>query len=269
MPFWTCPDPFVDALKRAGYNLVRLPKADIKPLQLLYRNGDDLERLGAVTKLLTAGENIAVPTVSLDTRAGNITGTRTGEMKIGLGLSLLGTVLGAMGGSNLGLETQYKNAKSASFEFNDVLEDKVEVVDLDQYLGDADINPASVYVGKLLEADKLYVTTAIIKSTKFTFDAKDSSGVGVQLDVPAVQGLVSGNVKVGTESATSTKLTYEGKVPLVFGFQAVQLYYDNGAYTAIKPASSLAMKGIGGSEAQDDGADRLISENTFVKVTDL
>lgn len=269
MPFWNCSDPFVTALKTVGYNIVRLPKADIRPLQLLYKNGDNLERLGDATKLLTAGADIPVPKGTTDTRAANITGTRTGEMKIGLGLSLLGTVLGAMGGSNLGLDVQYKNAKSAAFEFNDVLEDKIEVVDLDQYLGNADINPASVYVSKLLEADKLYITTAVIKSTKFTFEAKDSSGVGVQVDVPAVQGLVSGNVKVGTEGATTTKLVYEGKIPLIFGFQAVQVYYEDGSYTAIKPASSVAMRDIGGSQAQDDGADRLISDDTFVHFSDM
>ncbi len=269
MSFWNCNDPFVNALKRSGYNIVRLPKADIKPLQLLYKNGDDLERLGAVTKLLTVGESIPVPAVSLDTRTANISGTRTSEMKIGLGLSLLGTVLGAMGGSKLGLETQYKNAKTAAFEFTDVSEDKVEIVDLDMYLGDADINPASVHVSKLLEADKLFITTAVIKSSKFTFDAKDSNGVGVQADVPAIQGLVSGNVKVGTESSSTTKLTYEGSTPLIFGFQAVQVYYEDGAYTAIKPASGVTMKSLAGSEVKDDGAERLISEETFVNVTDL
>lgn len=269
MPFWNCPDPFVKALKMAGYNIVRLPKADIQPLQLLYKNGDDLERLGAVTRLLTAGDNIAVPALSLDTRVANISGSRTGDMKIGLGLSLLGTIIGAMGGSKLGLETQYKNARHAVFEFTDVFEDKCEVVDLDQYLGDADINPASVYVSKLLEADKLFITTAIIKSNKFNFDAKDSSGVGVQVDVPAVQGIVSGNVKVGTESSTSTKLTYEGKIPLVFGFQAVQLFYDNGQYTAIKPAASVAMKDFSASQMPADGAERLIAENTFVNIVEL
>jgi hypothetical protein len=269
MPFWNCPDPFVKALKSVGYNMVRLPKTDVRPLQLLYKNGDDLERLGAVTKLLTAGENIPVPTMTTDVRAANINVTRSGEMKIGLGVSLLGTIVGAMGGSNLGLELQYKNAKSATFECNDVLEDKVEVVDLDQYLGDADINPASVYVSKLLEADKLYITTAVIKSTKFIFDAKDSSGQGVQMDVPAIQGVVSGNVKVSTESSTSTKVTYEGKVPLIFGFQAVQIYYENGAYTAIKPASSVAMKDILSSPAEAGGAERFISEDTFVHLVDL
>lgn len=268
MPFWNCSDPFVKALKSAGYNMVRLPKADIKPMQLLYKNGDALERLGAVTKLLTAGETIAVPQMTNDVRAANISGQRTSEMKIGLGISLLGTVIGAMGGSTLGLENEYKNAKTASFEFNDVLEDRIEVVDLDQYLGDADINPASVYVGKLLEADKLFITTAVIKSTKFIFEAKDSSGNSIGVNVPAIQGIVSGNVKVGTESTATTKLNYEGKMPLIFGFQAVQIFYENGAYTSIKPASDVTHKSLDDLLAVDNGSERFISEDTFVRLND-
>ncbi len=269
MPFWNCSDPFVNALKSAGYNMVRLPKADIRPMQLLYKNGDLLERLGAVTKLLTAGENIAVPSMTIDVQAANISGQRTSDMKIGLGLSLLGTVIGAMGGSSLGLETEYKNAKTAAFEFYDVLEDRIEVVDLDQYLGDADINPASVYVSKLLEADKLFITTAVIKSTKFTFEAKDSSGSGISLNVPAIQGIVSGNVKVGTESSATSKLTYEGRIPLIFGFQAVQIYYEDGQYTSIKPSTGVTMKSVGGLQPLAGGRERFISDDTFVRLNDV
>lgn len=269
MSFWNCSDPFVNSMKSFGYNIVRLPKADIRPLQLLYKNGDSLERLGAVTKLLISGDNIHVPQVSLDTPAANVSGSRTGEMKIGLGLSLLGTIIGAMGGSSLGLESEYRQAKSAVFEFQNVLEDKIEVVDLDQYLGDADINPASVYVAKLLEADKLYVTTSTIKSSKFIFEARDTNGTAIKVDVPAIQGVVSTNIKVGTESAVDSKLTYEGKIPLVFGFQAVQIYYDNGSYTAIRPVDSAAMKSVELLQIPNDGADRLRSNDVFVRLHDL
>jgi hypothetical protein len=269
MAFWNCSDPFVNALKSAGYNMVRLPKADIQPMQLLYKNGDALERLGAVTKLLVEGGNIQVPAMTTGTRAANISGTRTSEMKIGFGLSLLGTIIGAMGGATIGLETEYSRAKTAAFEFNDVLEDRIEVLDLDQYLGDADINPASVYVGKLLEADKLFITTAIIKSTKFTFEAKDASGNKIDLNVPAIQGIVSGKVKVGVESAASTKLTYEGETPLVFGFQAVQIFYENGAYTSFKPASDVTHKSLDNPWTASKKAEPFVSQDTFVRLGEI
>jgi hypothetical protein len=269
MAFWSCSDPFVNALRTVGYNIIRLPKADVRPLQLLYQNGKNLERLGAVTKLLTGGENVPVPRISRDAQAVNISGTQTGQMKIGFGLSLLGMVIGSMGGSTLGIETEYKNAKTAAFEFLNVLEDKIEIIDLDKYLGDADINPASVYVSKLLEADKLFITTAVIKSTKFTFEARDSGGVGIGVDVPAIQDIVSGNVKVGRETNSSTKIFYEGKTPLVFGFQAVRVFYNDGSYAALKPASGVTMKDIFAENSLQNRTEKFVSENIFVSFDEL
>jgi hypothetical protein len=261
-------DPFIKALKSFGYNTVRLPKVDIMPLQVFSRNGNNLERLGALTKLLTPGETIAAPPITSGVPTSNINGKRTGDIKIGLGLSILGNIIGAMGGSSLGIETEYKQAKSAVFEFSGVTEDRLEVIDLDQYLGDADINPASVFVGKLLEADQLYVTTAVLKSTKFTFEATQSSGIGVKVNVPVIQGVVGGNVSVGTTSGSESKLSYEGKIPLAFAFQAVQIFYDQGKYTAFKPVEDVALKSLSNITGTTANMDLLMTTDTFVRVID-
>jgi hypothetical protein len=261
-------DPFVNALKSFGYNIVRLPKADIQPLLLLSKNGDNLDRLGTVTKLLTPGETIAAPKITADVSAANLNGSRTGSMKIGLGLSILGNIIGAMGG-NMGVEAQYQQAKSAVFEFQSVLQDQIDIVELDQYLGDADINPASVFVSKLLDADKLYVVTATIKSSKFGFEAKTSSGAEVKVNVPVIQQVVGGNVTVGGDSATTSKLTYEGKIPLIFGFQAVQLFFDNGKYTALKPASGAMRAARTAVTSNGHEPELFETDRTFVRLRDL
>ena len=53
-------DPFIQALKSFGYLTVRLPKADIAPLQILSKNGKDLERLGFLEKLLMTGGAVSL-----------------------------------------------------------------------------------------------------------------------------------------------------------------------------------------------------------------
>jgi hypothetical protein len=261
-------DPFIKALKSFGYNTVRLPKADTMPLQVFSRNNNNLERLGALTKLLTPGDAIPPPPIISGNPTANINGQRTGDIKIGLGLSILGNIIGAMGGTSLGLETQYQQAKSAVFEFSGVTEDRLEVIDLDQYLGDADINPASIFISKLLDADKLYVTTAVLKSTNFTFEAKQSSGVGVKVDVPVIQQVVGGNVSVATTSGSQSKLTYKGTIPLVFGFQAVQIFYDQGKYTAFKPVEDVSMKSLSKVKGEAAKADLLMTDDTFIRIID-
>ena len=262
-----CKDPFLTYLKEFGYNVIRLPKADVKPLQVLARCGKDLNRLGEINNLLVAGDSIPLPKLKENTRAASISGQRTGDLSVGVGLSILGTVIGAMGGSKLGLDTKYQNAKTTMFEFQDVFEDTVEIIELDKFLGDADINPFSRHVAELLEADDLYITTSTIKSTKFTIEAKKSDGTALELTIPDIQGIVGGNVKVSGAASVTSKICYESPIPLVFGFQAVRLFYDNGCYTAIEPldSGSAGMKALG--KAPSDGAARLMTDGPFLRLT--
>lgn len=260
-------DPFVNALKSFGYNVVRLPKPDMAPLQLLSKNGDNLTRLGPMTSVFVTASGTVVPPVSSGVPVAPINGSRTGELKIGVGLSILGQIIGAMGGSNLGLDVGYSAAKSANFEFSDVTEDRCDITDLDKYLGAADISPASVFVGKLLEADEVYVLTAVLKSKKFTFDAKGSSGTSVAVNVPVIQGAVGGNVSVSTASGSTSKIVYEGKIPLAFGFQAIQLFFDKGKYTAFKPATGVAA-GMAPGGSLPANVDVLKPAQSLVKIRD-
>jgi hypothetical protein len=258
-------DPLLTSLKSSGYCVVRLPKADITPLQILVRQGNNLERLGELATLLVAGSNIAMPEISQDVVASNIIGQQTGDLKIGVGLSLLGNILGAMGGSKLGLDVKYQQAKSAAFEFHEVLEDRVEVARLDQYLADADVSPFSRYVATLLEADEIYITTAVIKSRVFTLEAKKSDGTQLSLSVPELQQVVGANVEVGTHNSVASKITYKGATPLAFGFQAVRVYYDDETYTAFKPvpAGGVGMRSLGRPEKV---VERLVTESPFVRL---
>lgn len=259
-------DPFLTYLKAYGYCVIRLPKADLKPLQIMTKNGNDLDRLGELTTVLSAGSNIPLPPINENIPAANISGQRTGDFSAGIGLSILGSIIGAMGGSNLGMDVKYRQAKTIAFEFNDVLEDKVEVARLDQYLADADVNSFSRHVAKLLEADEVYVTTAAIKSKKFTVDAKTSAGASLQLNIPEIQGIVGGNVNVTVQAQAPSKVTYEGNIPLVFGFQAVRLFYDKGSYTAFEPIEpGVGMRAL--DRVPKDGTRRLMTEGTFVRLS--
>src|SRR5205807_5565317 len=103
--------------------------------------------------------------------------------KVGFGLSVLGNVIAAMGGSNLGLKSSYEHAATIQFEFTDVFENRVEVAALDRYLAAADIDPLSRQAGRLLEDDEMYAVTSTIKSNKITVQAASSSGADVAVGV--------------------------------------------------------------------------------------
>jgi hypothetical protein len=247
-----------------GYLIVRLPKADVKPMQILLKQGKDLDRIGELTTLLQTGNTIPLPQIIENLPAANISGQRTGDLKIGIGVSLLSSILSAMGGSSASLATKYRQAVTLTFEFHDVLEDRVEIAKIDQYLADADLNPFSRYLSALLEADQLYITTATIKSHKFTVEAKKSDGGTLALSIPEIQNAAGGNVKVSSQVDTTSRITYEGNIPLVFGFQAVQLFYNQGHYTAFESLSGLAMRH--GEPVLNTTVKKLVSEGPFLRL---
>jgi hypothetical protein len=237
-------DPLISLLRSFGYNVVRLPKANIKPLQLFGKKNNELYRLGELAVVFKSRGNAPLPSIMENASTANISGQRSGDLSAGLGLSMLGGVISSLGGSTSGLDSKYQQANSIAFQYEDVLEDSVDGAALDQFLSDADINPFSKTVDALLESDQVYVTTATIKSRKFTIFPKTAKGTDIALQIPPIQGVVGSNVKVSSQGQNSSAITFEGSTPLVFGFQAVQLFYDKGHYTRYEPAKlDVTMRG--------------------------
>jgi hypothetical protein len=89
-----CSDPLVEKLREQGYNPVRLPRADIQPLQLLAKSGRDLSRLGPIEAVLKSVTE-PLPHLHENIPAAKIDVRRSGFLKAGLGLSVLGSFFGS------------------------------------------------------------------------------------------------------------------------------------------------------------------------------
>ena len=76
-----CSDPLLKSLKQYGYNVVRLPRSGIRPLQILTRDGSDLDRLGELTTILLAGPVVPETTEQIATNiaGGVVHGFHRGE----------------------------------------------------------------------------------------------------------------------------------------------------------------------------------------------
>jgi hypothetical protein len=261
-----CSDRFVNYLKDLGYCMIWLPRADIRPLQIYTKRGGGLDSIGDLKTVFQAGSTVPLPDIRKNILAANVSGRGTSTINIGVGLSILGKILGAMGGSQLGLDTEYRQARSVVFEFQEVLEDRVEPAKLEQFLADASISQFSPHVTRLLEADRIYVTVATLKSKKLTVEARTGNKSSLAVNLPEMQGIVGGNVKVSGDMERSTKITFEGKIDLVFGFKAVQLFYEDGYYRAFEPLQSGTGMRDGSTEAN---AVRYIeTEGPFLRLND-
>jgi hypothetical protein len=247
------PDESITFLKDRGYSVFRVPRSDTRPLHTLVRTGKkDLDRLGELGTITIAGTN-PLPPVSADNVAPiEISGKESSSTKIEVGINILGNLIKALGGNTLGISAGFTRAKALIFKYENVLEDHVTVDRLDQFLTTCSFRPDGTAVIDALIDDTVFVITSTLKSKKFTVNAKGDSGTSVGLDVPAINGLVSGSLKVDVTKATEGTVTFESAtVPVVFGFQAIQIFTDESdghpIYTALDPLKpgSAAAKAAG------------------------
>ena len=262
----SCKDRSVTHLKSFGYNVIRLPKADIAPLQIFTSKKGTLQPLGDLPSVFIPVETVSVPAIKKDTAVASLSGQKTGDLSVGIGLNILGAVIGAMGGSKLGLDLQYKNARTVVFSYGDVTEDSIQVIDLDKYLSKSDVDPTSKHVAQLLEADEIFVITSVIKSKSITVEGKKKDNTDVKVDVPVIKEIVGGNIGVTTNSNSDSKVTYTGTIPLGFGFKAVRLFYDNGEYQRFDPAADGSIVVSLNESVANDGT-LYISTSTFVDIS--
>ncbi len=229
-----CNDPSIRYLKSFGYNVIRLPRADIRPLQILMKNGSFLEPLGDLVALLVSGTHKPMPTIKANVKTASISGQRTNDLALNAGLDILGNIIGAMGGSSIGLKSEYHNARSIAFEFQDVLTDSIQIVELDQFLTDSGMDPFSTHLKDLLESDKIYIITSTIKSKTLTVTATKKDRTSLKVDASAIKQILGPNVKVDNNTDNIYSLSFTGKDNLIFGFKAIKLTYKNGKYASFE-----------------------------------
>lgn len=257
-------DPLFSSLRDFGYNAVRLPKSTIKPLQLYAKKGNELYRLGELSKAFVSRGNISYPKILEDMPAPHISGKKSGELSLGLGLSMIFGIITSLGGSTSGLDVKYQQANSIIFQYENVLEDSIEIIELDKFLNDTDINPFSKYVAELLDSDSVYVTTDTLKTCKLAVFPKAERRVDLDMQIPEIQSIVGPNITVSSKGEASSAITFEGKTPLVFGFRVMQLFYNKGRYTRQKPVKRKVVM-LGPKKRR--GA-KLLSEGPFINLAE-
>ena len=231
----SCKDPALSALKSIGYNVVQLPRVNLRPTQLLVSSNKRLKQLGELTSVFVpAADGPGIPPVSLDRNGPSIAITKTASLDVGVGLNILGGLISALGGSTMGLNFSYAKAAKIQMEYGGTLENSAELALIDQFLSSSRVNPFATAAAQMLDADQVYVVTSTLKATTLNVAATDEKKNAIGIDVPVLSGAIGGNLKVSSAGAGSTTIKFEGTTPLVFGFQAVRLIFDEGVYRAMK-----------------------------------
>jgi hypothetical protein len=228
-----CRDAATTYLKNLGYNVVRHPREGIDPLQLIGKQKGTVLQLGGLDKLI-ANPPASLPAITRNQIAVDLSGQASSKLDLAVGINILGSFIKAMTGNNLGLKVSYQKADKIQFQFADVTTDSVVPLDVGNYLRQGDVDNDNLILEQyVLGNGTLYLITRTVKAKKFNVVAEKSNGTGVELEVPMIQGIVGGNLKVTADSARSAQITYEGPVSLTFGFQCFEVGVAGGELSLV------------------------------------
>lgn len=216
-PAVICTDKATTYLKRLGYNVVRIPQEEIKPLDLVGRQNKETVWLGGIEELIKAPTGL--PAVEENLQASDVNGQESSKLKLGIGANVLGAVIGAMGG-NLGVNTSYTNARTISFVFRDVLTDRCAPLKIGDFLREAEVDSVNPVLQEyVLGNGELFVITQTLKADGMTVKYERRGGAAAKVEVPALGDLVGLDVGVEQDSKSAGMVSYKGSKKLVFGFR--------------------------------------------------
>ena len=253
-----CKDPALTFLNGLGYNVVRLPRVGVEPLDILGKD-DSIERLGRVDQMWTSTQ--ALPPVNGPLDASSVAGQKTSDLKLSVGLKMLSAALGAMGATVPEVTFAYSKAQKVSFTFTDVKTFGVEPLQVGQYLSGGDLATANPFVRRFFDDEETsaFIITEVLKSKSVTVTALTDKGVEVGVDFPAIQQVVGAKVNVASKSASNATLTYTGSEFLTFGFKCFGIAFADGEWNVFSapPAAELAFT-AGGASGALLGSGRLV-----------
>jgi hypothetical protein len=259
-----CKDPAVERLNKLSYNMVKLPRAGIEPLDVLGRDDKTLNRLGSIVEVWTS--STPPPTVSDPQPAASIDGEKTGDIDLGIGLKLLSNALAGLGSAvglpSLGLG--FKKARKVQFKFVDVVSQSVTPFALGKFLSAGTLDLSNPFVSHYFDNEETqeYIIFEVLKSNAVSITAKNEHGANVDADITALQSVLTANVKAAISGSSSSTILFEGASPVTFAFKAYEVSYEGNKWIPKgAPADSdlsfaaaaAAGSGVGGGTTAEPG----------------
>ncbi|WP_263373022.1 gasdermin [Granulicella aggregans] len=225
-------DPSISKLNDLGYNVIKVPRTDIAPLDLLAHDASSpqLRKIGTISTFWKTAAPIPVP--GPPSAASSLNNTHSNKLELGFGLDLLKGALAVFGASAPSLDLSHTSARSLQFNYTGVTTVSIDTGLIGDYLTEGTLNVGNPETKHrfLDEGSQVYIITEVIRSTSITVTATDDQGNGVSLSAPEINGIVGGNVSVKPSSATNSAITFESATtpPTAanFGFKAMLLTWQ-------------------------------------------
>lgn len=247
-----CNDPSVTYLNKFGYNVVRLPRKGIRPMDVLGRR-DSVERLGRLSSVWKTAA--AEPPVSAPQAVPDMEGQKSQNLELSIGLKVLENALRGLGAAMPSLEFAFQQARKVQFTYTNVTSISVEPLEAGNYLASGDLNTGNPVVAQYFLDDEAhaFLIVDVLQSDSISVTAKSANGSALAVDVAAIQGVVGANIGVSPRGANSAMITFKGPEPITFGFKAFIIGFVDGHWT-LKGAKASGDMAFAIADSDDDEA---------------
>lgn len=215
-------DPSLTYLNKLGYNVVKLPRTGIEPLDVIGRD-QSVQWLGPIAEIWKSA--VPQPAPGLPKPATAVNGQKTDALDLSVGLGILKNALAAFGASAPSLDVGYKSAHTVQFSYSNVTLVSVSPFAAGAYLAKGDLATDNPVVRNYFLSGKAtaWLIVEVLRSNSITVTAADSHGVDVGVDLPAIQNVLDAKIAVKPSNAANSTITFTGPEAVTFGFAVQQI----------------------------------------------
>lgn len=237
-----------------GYEIVALPKADIKPLLLLRKEGDALTSMNSDVELLFQEDMTAIPLPATSLPA--INGKQALKFNLEAGVDFLSGIFKATRLTNSEIKAAFADDEAINlvFSFENIQEEKINLLVLDNYISSANpLEDAFKSTMELLIRSELYIVTNVLKSNQFSVKIENAQSSKAELSAKVAK-MMESKVNFKQENGNNFSIETKSEAPLVFAYKAVQILYNENKWYEfwkseeadfrIKNQKGMVLKGI-------------------------
>jgi len=240
MNIFSANDKLVKALKDKGYNLIKFPRTDIKPLQVLVKSHSgimnfknwfkptEVKYQGAISDILKSGK--PTPKAKSGRVAQVLKEASSSVLKAETSLALTLQLL-----NNSKLSTQQKadltalfaNLQDTNFSFGEKTKlSEVKTTTLDSYLRKAQPkDDVGLAFEELLTKEKtsIYIITSVLQSDTFSFVGTNYTQAQLNGMIEGIKKILDADGNFNIQAFKNNGISFTSEQPLAFAFKAVQL----------------------------------------------
>ncbi len=240
-----CKDPALSYLNDFGYNVVRLPRADIRPLDLVGRHRGSFERIGRLDQLISPSKS-PFPSVRWNCAVSDLEGQRSNQLDFSVAAKIVAAFISGLGG-NPAVSSKLSHLSKMQIQLSDVKSDRAEPAAIGKLLDGAAIETSNpMWSAYLSGAGKLFVIFETLKSGSLKLHVSEEQKAGASIDLPVLKEMVGGNVNVEIKKEAGLGLSFSGSQQLVFGFKCLEISLSDGFIELqLAPPSVRSAMGVG------------------------